>query len=66
MLDWFMKDLKFAQAQRDIRPWIIINGHVPLYCTLSDDCIKYYPYYQVFDELFHEFSVDLFLAGHDH
>jgi len=33
-------------------PWIIVLGHVPLYCA-NKDCGVYYDHYQQFDTLFY-------------
>lgn len=42
--DWLVNDLREANAaeNRTVRPWIIINGHRPMYCTNSDrgDCVN--------------------------
>lgn len=42
--DWLTRDLEEANApeNRTVRPWIIIMGHRPMYCsnTDQDDCTK--------------------------
>lgn len=32
---WIERDLQQAQKDRHIRPWIVVYGHRPLYCTLD-------------------------------
>jgi acid phosphatase type 7 len=33
--DWLQKDLARANQERQIRPWILVFGHRPIYCTLD-------------------------------
>lgn len=33
VLAWLRKDLSRAHANRAERPWIVVQGHRPLYCT---------------------------------
>lgn len=30
-LAWLERDLQRAQSQRHLRPWILVNGHRPMY-----------------------------------
>jgi hypothetical protein len=41
-LDWLENDLAKATEERSERPWIIVFGHRPLYCTIEtdSDCTK--------------------------
>jgi hypothetical protein len=36
-LNWLEKDLEEANRNRKERPWIIVEGHRPLYCTSYSD-----------------------------
>jgi hypothetical protein len=38
MWNWLDADLKAAQANRSAAPWIVVNGHRPLYCSCDGDC----------------------------
>jgi len=80
--EWLENDLKKANKNRAITPWIIVFGHRPLYCTTSpgdiDDCGKkatllrdgymFPDGYLRFglEELLYKYGVDLFLCGHEH
>ena len=35
--DWLHSDLKAAQANREARPWVVVYGHRPMYCTDDTD-----------------------------
>lgn len=39
-LNWLDQDLKRATQNREKRPWIIVMGHRPLYCSITsnEDC----------------------------
>ena len=34
---WLTNDLAMAQKQREIRPWLVVFGHRPMYCTNDVD-----------------------------
>ena len=34
---WLQQDLAMAQKQRAIRPWVVMFGHRPMYCTDDTD-----------------------------
>lgn len=36
-LQWLEQDLKRANAMRQERPWLVVMGHRPLYCTPRND-----------------------------
>lgn len=64
-LDWLKQDL--ASVDRAKTPWIIVGGHRPWYlsyanksATICWDCKD------VFEPLFLEYGVDLYLSGHAH
>lgn len=62
-------DLTRANENRARVPWIIAYAHKPLYCSTSDyfDCkINSAHIRGLFEPLFHEFGVDVYLTGHVH
>jgi len=65
--DWLTQDLIKANENREAVPWIIVHAHRPLYCSCDTDCdanaerMRY-----VFEQLFYDYGVDLFIAGHEH
>jgi 3',5'-cyclic AMP phosphodiesterase CpdA len=68
---WLRKDLAHAQANRGTVPWIVVYGHRPLYCSTLDgyDCSMKRGMGHIrglFEPLFTEFGVDLYLTGHLH
>nr|BAN20525.1 purple acid phosphatase, putative [Riptortus pedestris] len=79
--EWLVNDLKEANKpeNRQKRPWIIVYGHKPMYCSnvWMDDCAfktakvrvglpgkKWYEY--GLEELFYNAGVDLEFWGHQH
>jgi hypothetical protein len=36
--EWLKADLIAANANRTSAPWIVVNGHRPLYCSSDKDC----------------------------
>ena len=80
-LKWLEADLKAAQAERDVRPWILAGGHRPfpeiqvggccsamltqLLCPVP--CSRA-PLLQGngVAELFEKYQVDMYFAGHTH
>ena len=34
--DWLVQDLEEANKNREERPWVIVMGHRPFYCTVDD------------------------------
>ncbi|KAI9320919.1 Metallo-dependent phosphatase-like protein [Dichotomocladium elegans] len=81
-LNWLEDDLAKANAQRNERPWIIVMGHRPLYCTPADDkdcgpkadMIRHgvlatnntARISRGLEDIFVEHNVDLYLCGHRH
>ncbi|CDH48613.1 iron zinc purple acid phosphatase-like [Lichtheimia corymbifera JMRC:FSU:9682] len=81
-LQWLEQDLKRANAMRHKRPWLVIMGHRPLYCTPRNDkdCSWKADLLRHgllsadnttrttlgMEELFIKYKVDLYLCGHKH
>ncbi|KDR23015.1 acid phosphatase type 7-like [Zootermopsis nevadensis] len=77
--EWLEKDLKEATKpeNRDVRPWIVMFGHRPMYCsnTGDDDCTHYGTYTRVglpfvhwfgLEKLLNDYGVDLVIWAHEH
>jgi len=73
---WLVHDLKMANAQRYLRPWIIVYGHRPCYCT-NTECFSSTgnirdgipiggELYYGLEELLYTFGVDFYFSGHEH
>ena len=65
MIEWVKQDLKKANENRATVPWIIVTGHVPIYCKGSS-CDNYPTLYKDFEDLFYKYGVDLFIGAHKH
>jgi len=70
-LSWLQADLKKASEERNIRPWIFVGGHRPIYsideCDAEGNLIGSSTNLQeAVEDLFYEYGVDLYLAGHEH
>lgn len=70
-LAWLRKDLEQAQKERTLRPWVLAAGHRPLYTVGTVDAEGNPAGYaktlqQAVEDLFHEFGVDVYFAGHVH
>lgn len=74
-LSWLRADLKTVNADRSQRPWVVVLGHHPMYCSLTDtsdkkdlDCAdeKTSPVQSALEDLFFEEGVDLYVSGHRH
>jgi hypothetical protein len=70
-MSWLEADLKQASQERDIRPWILVAGHRPIYTILECDSngqpIDSSANLQTaVEDLFYEYGVDIYLAGHKH
>nr|CAD7448534.1 unnamed protein product [Timema bartmani] len=77
--DWLEKDLQEASSpkNRTLRPWIIVYGHRPMYCSNDnkDDCVYYetltrigLPFLKWFglEDLLYQHGVDLEIWAHEH
>eukprot|EP01104_Vermistella_antarctica_P006901 TRINITY_DN17600_c0_g1_i1.p1 TRINITY_DN17600_c0_g1~~TRINITY_DN17600_c0_g1_i1.p1 ORF type:complete len:436 (+),score=22.24 TRINITY_DN17600_c0_g1_i1:69-1376(+) len=68
---WLQQDLEWANApvNRTLRPWVVMIGHRPLYCSTNDyyDCGMWGPEKRkVLEPLMAQYSVDIYLCGHVH
>jgi hypothetical protein len=70
-LKWLQEDLARATSpdNRAQRPWIIVYGHRPMYCSNldRDDCTTPMSVVRAgFESLFFEAGVDIILEAHEH
>ncbi|ORY96948.1 Metallo-dependent phosphatase-like protein [Syncephalastrum racemosum] len=67
---WLRQDLARANANRAERPWIIVMGHRPLYCSSNDKaaCVEDTNTLRQsgLEDILLEFSVDAYICGHRH
>ncbi|SJX62573.1 related to Acid phosphatase precursor [Sporisorium reilianum f. sp. reilianum] len=54
-----------ASVDRKVTPWVIVMGHRPWYSTGGSDNICA-PCQAAFEDIFYQYGVDLFVAGHVH
>lgn len=62
-LDFLKADL--ASVDRKVTPWVVAMGHRPWYSTGGNDNICS-ECQAAFEDLFYQYGVDLFVAGHVH
>jgi hypothetical protein len=71
-LNWLKHDLHNANKQRDKTPWIVVIGHRPIYSSemlYSNHSIAIQQakiLQDAFEDILHEYQVDIFLVGHVH
>ncbi|XP_064632836.1 acid phosphatase type 7-like [Lineus longissimus] len=68
MYRWLVNDLASANMNRAHRPWIIVVGHKPMYCSNRDnkiDC-ENTKVRKDLEDLFFQQGVDLYISGHEH
>ena len=67
-LSWLRSDLEQAQKNRKSRPWIIVLGHRPFYTSAKIDWPPWVRanIQKVFEPIFAEFKVDLYMSAHVH
>lgn len=61
-LKWLENDLAEANANRNIRPWIFVQGHHPLYQGNTTDV----NFQNALEKLFYDYQVDIYFSGHIH
>ena len=80
-INWLKEDLAQANLERDIRPWIILGTHHPLYCSVNwrlplngeiklksnSDCgIDPQTLIPMLEDIYYEAGVDLVVQAHVH
>jgi hypothetical protein len=78
-MNWLKEDLAKANQEREIRPWVIVGSHHPLYCSVdwrienyakhknNIDCgIDGLRMQKALEELFYENGVDMYFQAHVH
>lgn len=68
---WLEEDLRKANEERDIRPWIFVAGHRPVYSLhdAEDDgtpALFAKSLQEAVEPLFHKYKVDVYWCGHVH
>ena len=61
-LKWLESDLKAANEQRHLRPWVILGGHHPMYSKGKVDPKMS----SSIEWMLQKYQVDFFVAGHEH
>lgn len=71
---WLRSELSKATANRATRPWVILMGHKPLYCSLNEESemimtvcgLQASIMRRAYEDLIVTYGVDLALFGHVH
>ena len=65
---WLEADLAQANLERDVRPWIVLYGHRPFYCSSdSNDCeVVASDLRALLEGLINEYHIDVVLQAHKH
>lgn len=61
-LGWLEDDLKKANEERDVRPWVFVQGHHPMYQGNSINK----EFQAAMEDLFYTYGVDVYFSGHVH
>jgi len=61
-MQWLEADLIAASADRATRPWILVQGHHPLY---NGDSVNA-DFQTAVEDLFYKYNVDVYFSGHVH
>jgi hypothetical protein len=61
-MTWLEADLIEANKHRDVRPWIFVQGHHPMYQgnSVNED------FQSAMEDLFYKYGVDVYFSGHVH
>ena len=73
-LSWLQAELTKAASNRSTRPWVILMGHKPLYCSLNEESemimtvcgLQASVMRRAYEDLIVTYGVDLALFGHVH
>jgi acid phosphatase type 7 len=75
-MNWLLDDLEKANQNRELRPWLIVLSHHPLYCSVNwdipnlqsnQDCLVDTPtFQQALEDVFYENGVDVYMQAHVH
>jgi acid phosphatase type 7 len=75
-LNWLISDLQTANLNRNVRPWVIVLGHRPMYCASTRNLVTSSTYQAClseadllktsFEDVFYQAGVDLYIQGHLH
>ena len=65
---WLENDLQQANLERNVRPWIVLFGHRPFYCSSdSSDCTDVASELRdLLEDLINEYHIDVVLQAHKH
>lgn len=75
-MNWLLDDLDKANANRELRPWLIVLSHHPLYCSVNwripllkgnTDCgVDSLMFQEALEDVFYTNGVDLYVQAHVH
>ena len=75
-MNWLLDDLAKANANRELRPWLIVLSHHPLYCSINwkipllrsnGDCGEdAWKLQEELEEVFYQNGVDVYFQAHVH
>jgi len=65
---WLENDLQQANLERDVRPWVVLFGHRPFYCSSdSNDCNTVaQDLRDILEDMINEYHIDVVLQAHKH
>eukprot|EP01133_Synstelium_polycarpum_P012931 gene12931-15198_t len=63
---WLVKQLKFADSNRHIYPWIVVCAHSPMYSSSTGHGGSDLAFREKIEPLLEKYSVNLVISGHDH
>ncbi|OMJ75606.1 hypothetical protein SteCoe_25225 [Stentor coeruleus] len=75
-MNWLIEDLNQANMNRELRPWVIVLSHHPLYCSVNwylpllqsnGDCgVDAIKLQNALEEVFYQNGVDIYFQAHVH